>query len=80
MRAAPAFHSIQAPERNSAAYTVLLSRVATVIGPTPPGTGVIIPARSLAVSKSTSPDRRPSASRLIPMSTTVAPRLIHAPG
>ena len=66
--------------RSLAAYTVLASNVATVIGPTPPGTGVISPARFFAVSKSTSPDRRPFARRLMPMSITVAPRLIQLPG
>ena len=38
-----------------AALTVLRSRQAIVIGPTPPGTGVIAPATSLTASKSTSP-------------------------
>ena len=36
--------------------------VATVIGPTPPGTGVIHEARSAAGANSTSPTRRPSSS------------------
>ena len=39
----------------SAASTQLLRRVATVMGPTPPGTGVIQPATSRASSKRTSP-------------------------
>ena len=51
-----------------------------VIGPTPPGTGVIHPATSRADSKSTSPVSLPSGSRLMPTSTTIAPGLIHAPG
>ena len=38
--------------------TVLLSNIATVMGPTPPGTGVIHDARVLAASNSTSPTRR----------------------
>ena len=38
-----------------AACSVLRSRNAIVIGPTPPGTGVIAPATSLTASKSTSP-------------------------
>jgi hypothetical protein len=38
-----------------AASSVLRSSIAIVIGPTPPGTGVISPARSAAASKSTSP-------------------------
>src|SRR5205085_1670733 len=42
----------------SAARTVFLSSIAIVIGPTPPGTGVIFDARSRAPAKSTSPTRR----------------------
>ena len=38
-----------------AASSVLASSVAIVIGPTPPGTGVIQPARSVAAANSTSP-------------------------
>ena len=38
-----------------AACSVLRSRQAIVIGPTPPGTGVIAPATSPTSSKSTSP-------------------------
>ena len=49
-----------------------------VIGPTPPGTGVIAPARSAAGSNSTSPCSFPST-RFIPTSITVAPGLIQAP-
>ncbi len=45
-----------------------------VIGPTPPGTGVIQPATSLTASKSTSPTR-PSSVRLVPTSMTAAPGL-----
>src|SRR5262245_30381234 len=41
----------------SAAVTVFSRSIAVVIGPTPPGTGVIIPATSLTSSKSTSPTR-----------------------
>ena len=44
-----------------AASTVLRSRQAIVIGPTPPGTGVIALARSLTASKSTSPTSPPSS-------------------
>ena len=40
-----------------AATSVLRSRHATVIGPTPPGTGVMAPATSLAEAKCTSPTR-----------------------
>ncbi len=51
-----------------------------VMGPTPPGTGVIQPARSLAPSKSTSPTSLPSSVRLMPTSMTMAPCLIQSPG
>ena len=60
-----------------------------VMGPTPPGTGVIRPATSTASAKSTSPTTRvlPSAAltgslegtRLMPTSMTVAPGLIQSP-
>ena len=40
-----------------AASSVLRSSIAIVIGPTPPGTGVISAARSAAAAKSTSPTR-----------------------
>lgn len=43
------------PSCRAAASTVCSSSVAIVIGPTPPGTGVMRPARSTAESKSTSP-------------------------
>src|SRR6266480_3232563 len=58
-----------------AARTQFSSRSATVIGPTPPGTGVIQPATFLTASKSTSPASVPSARRLMPTSMTHAPRL-----
>ncbi len=54
-----------------------------VIGPTPPGTGVIAPATAAAEAKSTSPTSRvrPSRSmRLMPTSITVAPGFTQAPG
>ena len=41
-----------------AARTVFASRQAIVIGPTPPGTGVIAPATFAASAKATSPTRR----------------------
>ena len=44
----------------SAAVTVLTRSIATVMGPTPPGTGVMAPATSTASSKCTSPTRPPS--------------------
>ena len=40
--------------------------MATVIGPTPPGTGVMLPAISFTAAKSTSPASLPSAIRLTP--------------
>jgi hypothetical protein len=46
-----------------AALTVLASRQAIVIGPTPPGTGVIAPATSRASSYATSPKTRRLPSR-----------------
>src|SRR4051812_36073801 len=46
--------------------------IAMVIGPTPPGTGVIQPATGLTAVKSTSPASDPSARRLMPTSTTQA--------
>src|SRR5262249_18135128 len=56
------------------------SSMAIVIGPTPPGTGVIQPATLLTASKSTSPASLPSDSRLMPTSMTQAPGLtISAP-
>ena len=64
----------------SAASSVFCISVATVIGPTPPGTGVIQLARCAAASNPTSPTRRPSSSRLMPTSITTAPGLTHSPG
>ncbi len=61
------------------AVSVLRSRQAIVIGPTPPGTGVIAPAVSRASAKATSPVSLPSGRRLMPTSMTVAPGLIHSP-
>ena len=46
-----------------AAVSVFSSSIAMVIGPTPPGTGVIQPARSLAAANSTSPLSLPSGRR-----------------
>src|SRR5690606_28530025 len=53
------------PSRRQAATNVLRRSTAIVIGPTPPGTGVIAPAPGLASAKSTSPSNLPST-RLIP--------------
>src|SRR5882724_12986679 len=66
-----------------AARTVFTIRQAMVIGPTPPGTGVIAPAISEASAKLTSPTSfdLPLApgTRLMPTSITVAPGLIQSP-
>src|SRR5690606_740566 len=62
-----------------AAFRVLSNRLVTVIGPTPPGTGVIHAHFGATASKSTSPPSRyprfrvGSAMRWIPTSTTTAP-------
>ena len=54
-------------------------RQAIVIGPTPPGTGVIAPAMAAASPNATSPTSRPSGSRFTPTSITVAPGAIQSP-
>src|SRR6185503_7151125 len=68
------------PSRRHAATSVLRISMAMVIGPTPPGTGVMAAATSAASSKATSPTSLPlpssAAIRLMPTSTTVAPALI----
>src|SRR6476659_9236186 len=51
-----------------AARTQFSRSMAMVIGPTPPGTGVIEPATAAAVAKSTSPQSEPSESRFTPTS------------
>src|SRR6185312_8531051 len=76
---APAQQAASRASRVHAASRVFSISVATVMGPTPPGTGVIQLARSAASAKSTSPTRCPSASRLMPMSMTTAPGLIQSP-
>src|SRR5262249_7351417 len=53
--------------------TVLSSSIAIVIGPTPPGTGLIHPAFWLTDSKSTSPQSFPSGNLFVPTSITMAP-------
>ena len=68
----------QAATLACAASMVLRSRHAIVIGPTPPGTGVIALARCAAASKSTSPTSPPSR-RLTPTSITIAPSLTQSP-
>src|SRR2546427_3739395 len=47
---------------------VLTSSMVIVMGPTPPGTGVMKPATSLTPSKSTSPQSLPSSLRFMPTS------------
>ena len=66
------FESSQALCILSAAIIVFSIRAQTVIGPTPPGTGVIAEAFSFADSKSTSPQSFPSM-LCIPTSMTTAP-------
>ncbi len=56
-----------------AARRVLASSMARVMGPTPPGTGVMYDALSTTASKSTSPTILPFSSRLMPISMTTAP-------
>src|SRR6059036_2303131 len=48
----------QTARRMRAALSVFFMRVAMVIGPTPPGTGVIMDATSLTPRSSTSPAQR----------------------
>src|SRR3546814_12385681 len=62
--------SYATPSRRHAETSVLRIRHAIVIGPTPPGTGVIAPAWLAEPSKSTSPTS-PSSVRLMPTSITV---------
>ena len=71
---------------SDAVVTVLARRQTMVIGPTPPGTGVIAPATCDAAGKSTSPSRRVlpgprsgASIRFMPTSITVAPGLIQSP-
>ena len=58
-----------------AAVSVFSRSIVIVIGPTPPGTGVIADAFSLTDAKSTSPVSLPSARLFIPTSMTTAPSL-----
>ena len=51
-------HRGASPTLCRARFTVFFSSIAMVIGPTPPGTGVMAAARSLASSNWTSPVRR----------------------
>src|SRR5579863_2628534 len=75
----PRRHSFQSrPLCREQASSVLRNSMAMVIGPTPPGTGVIAPATFAAASNSTSPISRvlpgsAAGTRLMPTSITVAP-------
>src|SRR3990167_5026242 len=60
-----------------AACKVFCSKVATVMGPTPPGTGVIQLVCFFALSKSISPTILLSVKRVIPASMTTASDAIH---
>src|SRR5207249_707150 len=67
------------PSWRSAARSVLRSSIAMVIGPTPPGTGVIARARAATLANSTSPTSLPVSRRLIPTSITHAPSFTMSP-
>ena len=75
-RLAPGGLAGRASSARRAAFTVFDSSIARVIGPTPPGTGVMAPATSRTASKSTSPTR-PSSVRLVPTSMNRGPRSHH---
>src|SRR3989344_3334234 len=62
----------------SFAFTQFRMRLATVMGPTPPGTGVIAEAFFTTSSKSTSPTR-PSRVWFMPTSTTTTPSFTASP-
>src|SRR5690606_12082113 len=66
-----------------AAFTVLTSRQAMVMGPTPPGTGVMAAAFSATSQKATSPTSlvlpSPASRRLMPTSITTAPSFTQEP-
>ena len=64
---------------SSAAFNVFFISIAIVIGPTPPGTGVIAPATGSADAKSTSPTSVFGAIRFMPTSITTAPGFIISP-
>src|SRR5205814_10512926 len=72
-RPAPPYEAVVAVASLArAASSVLRRSMAMVMGPTPPGTGVMAPATAAALSNSTSPTR-PVSVRLTPTSMTVAP-------
>src|SRR5207249_4135446 len=65
----------RAAAERSADMTVFSSNIAIVMGPTPPGTGVMHEAIPSTPWKSMSPASFPSGSRLMPISMTAAPGL-----
>src|SRR5690242_1312577 len=69
----------EAPSWRAAPRSVFFMSMATVMGPTPPGTGVMARARLAADSKSTSPASLPVSRRFTPTSMTTAPSLIMSP-
>src|SRR6516165_10824475 len=77
--ACPVSAGRERPASAHAAKSVLASRQAIVIGPTPPGTGVMAPATLHTAAKATSPTMLDlplsSVTRLMPTSITVAPGL-----
>src|SRR5215470_5212933 len=68
-----------APSWRAAPRSVFFMSMAMVMGPTPPGTGVMARARLDADSKSTSPASLPESRRFTPTSMTTAPSLIMSP-
>src|SRR6056297_1764726 len=71
--------SDQAVARRLALSRVLYNNMVIVIGPTPPGTGVMAAALRQAAAKSTSPISFFSSTRFTPTSITTAPGLIQSP-
>mmetsp|Transcript_27223 Transcript_27223/g.84631 ORF Transcript_27223/g.84631 Transcript_27223/m.84631 type:complete len:308 (+) Transcript_27223:1228-2151(+) len=70
---------------DAASSSVFWRSMQMVMGPTPPGTGVILDATRFAAAYSTSPTRRlpdlrvASGTKFVPTSTTTQPGLSHAP-
>src|SRR6516225_5953736 len=75
--AGPNFRQVSISAR--ALRSVFDRSMAIVMGPTPPGTGVMWEARSAAAANSTSPTSLPLGRRLMPTSMTTAPGFTHAP-
>src|SRR4029077_3834043 len=75
----PTVDASEVDEESRAALTVFAINMAIVIGPTPPGTGVIAAVFGATSSKATSPpSRQPrgaaaSSTRLMPTSITTTP-------